>query len=168
MNFLMVRERPGKWKRGQATMEFHRGENTNRIFFMINPKITPPNSTQLAECECESKTIEYIAQRCQRCISCDRLVDITGTKVIKIRCPMCKSTWCMLCQQRWNVHGAHTGGLQKCNFVKRKLIPAESIMSPTNGKKNGGGSDSEDSWEATERAFEAHSRSLRETTFQHL
>ena len=68
------------------------------------------------------KTMEYIAQRCQRCISCDRLIDLTGTQVIKITCPMCKSTWCMLCRQRWNAHGAHTGGLQNCNFVGRKLV----------------------------------------------
>mmetsp|Transcript_7343 Transcript_7343/g.12086 ORF Transcript_7343/g.12086 Transcript_7343/m.12086 type:complete len:93 (-) Transcript_7343:38-316(-) len=68
------------------------------------------------------KTMEYIAQRCQRCISCDRLIDITGTQVIKITCPMCKSTWCMLCRQRWNVHGAHSGGLQSCNFVNSKLV----------------------------------------------
>ena len=75
------------------------------------------------------RTMEYIAQRCQRCISCERLIDITGTQVIKIRCPMCNSTWCMLCRQRWNEHGAHSGGLQKCNFVKRKLIPGALVHS---------------------------------------
>ena len=41
------------------------------------------------------KTMEYIAQRCQGCISCVRLIDITGTQVINILCPLCKST--LLC-----------------------------------------------------------------------
>ena len=59
-----------------------------------------------------AKTMEYIDRRCHRCVMCDSLIDVTGTQVIKITCPMCKSAWCLLCRQKWNVHGAHSGGLQ--------------------------------------------------------
>mmetsp|Transcript_16541 Transcript_16541/g.27000 ORF Transcript_16541/g.27000 Transcript_16541/m.27000 type:complete len:93 (+) Transcript_16541:873-1151(+) len=67
------------------------------------------------------KTMKYIARQCQKCLACERLIDVTDTNVIKITCPMCKSTWCMLCQQKWSLHGTFTGGLQVCLLVKRKL-----------------------------------------------
>mmetsp|Transcript_16303 Transcript_16303/g.26773 ORF Transcript_16303/g.26773 Transcript_16303/m.26773 type:complete len:201 (+) Transcript_16303:985-1587(+) len=64
--------------------------------------ITQPMSEILQEAE--DKNILRKAQHQDHCF------DIRGR------------TWCMLCRQRWNVHGAHSGGLQSCNFVNSKLV----------------------------------------------
>jgi hypothetical protein len=68
----------------------------------------------------EGKTREYIAQRCQTCISCNYIIDISDSVVVKVSCPLCQATWCKMCQEKWTLHGAQTGGLSSCNRVARK------------------------------------------------
>eukprot|EP00986_Skeletonema_menzelii_P020996 scaffold32886_cov263-Skeletonema_menzelii.AAC.2 len=40
------------------------------------------------------KTMKYIARQCQKCLACERLIDVTDTN------------------QKWSLHGTFTGGLQ--------------------------------------------------------
>lgn len=78
-------------------------------------------SEQQRKLEEINKSLLYISERCKRCPSCESSIDVSESVVIKIKCPLCKCSWCMLCGQTWTMHGVHTGGLQVCKFVQRKL-----------------------------------------------
>ena len=55
------------------------------------------------------KYIAYVAL--SEIFSFDCQIDLTDMNVIKATCPICKSTWCMLCQKKWNLHPSY------CQFV---------------------------------------------------
>ena len=67
------------------------------------------------------KTMEYIAQRCQDAFHVIVWLISLVHRWSKFYAQL-QINVVMLCRQRWNVHGAHSDGLQNCNFVNSKLV----------------------------------------------
>jgi len=86
-------------------------------------------SEQMDTLESERKSLLFIQNQYHKCPKCKAPIDVSEATALKVRCGNkdCNHSFCRECMDPWvGIHGARTGGLQRCNRVAK--LPVSTII----------------------------------------